>query len=229
MLFFLYALLKVTLSIRWIETGQGKDKAVPTEVLLLRALLLGYIFQLLVSINQIGLAIWGWAILGLTIGTCLRVNFSHDSASSQSDEKHRTLKSWAIRSAELVAICLGIFSLVAITNYVKGDFEFRKAYQARDYSTMWNIVEQHRLQPFFGEIALKFAGDAGDYDFISSKSKNLIRIDERNYFAWLAQIALPDSTAIERQNAVEELGNLDPFNPEARDLFRGVTGSSPSN
>lgn len=225
-LIFAYSLMKAHSTVKSFVGESPRSNADFSESLLIRSLLIGYVFQLLVSINQIGLAIWGWAIAGIALGNWnrLRTKMNRDTSTSRIDEEvSKKLLEGFTRVAILI---LSIISLATMANYVKVDLNFRSAYSEKNYSKMWTVTQSGQVSSFLSEVALKFAGDAGDYGFLARESNNLLIDDERNYFAWLAQVALPESTTQRRLEAVRELSRLDPYNPEARSLLRAIEEQS---
>jgi len=219
---FAYSLFKAHQAVRISNSFSSGASVISQNSLLVRAILLGYSFQLLVSINQIGLAIWGWAFLGIAIGNCLRVKAESNGLTKKTEDPQRLDQRLISKFSTVIIATLTASLFWVISNYVKTDLDFRAAFQMKDYRTMWSITKESKFSSTLSEVALKFAGDAGDYEFLEEASVNLLASDNRNYFAWLAQIALPNRSPERRLEAVLKLGELDPFNPEAKAILEAI-------
>lgn len=170
---------------------------------------LAYLIQSVISINQLGLAIWGWTLSGAIIGYDL-----YRDQPQIGRAKQRKAKPGEQVPPSLVltaALSLGIGILVAIWP-VSQDISYREALESGDavkieraadkfprsahyYSYTANILQENELD----QRALVLI-------------KKAIKENPRDFNAWKLLAANSKATESQRAAAIAEMRQLDPFN-----------------
>jgi O-antigen ligase len=172
--------------------------------------------QSIISINQIGLAIWGWVLSGFIIG--YEINIRDGQVVETVSKKGRSAgKPTQISAASVVALfiafVLGV--LVGMPPYV-ASAKYKSALETndlkviqnaayiwpQDYSRMVQValtLNENKLETQGVEVALDATKKFPD-----------------NYLAWSALDAMKSATAEQKAQALKEMKRLDPLNPNLK-------------
>ena len=178
---------------------------------------IGYEAQALVSINQPGLAIWGWILMGLLIGYP-RINLLGDSIDSQSIKKEpkkisRNKQASTSRNIKLQALVGFIIGLLIVLPYFKADANFRVALESRNgnqviVAALANPIVTGRTMQAATSLAnsqLK----AQAYDL----AHKVTSINSRAIDGWLLKYNLTKIDSIQHKEARIMLDKLNPHVP----------------
>jgi hypothetical protein len=209
-LFGVVAIVKVTLR------NRKYDRVFVTLVVVW----LGYQVQSIISINQIGLAVWGWLITGLLVA--YERSSRHQEPESKSNQNKMSIStkktaSTGIFSPQFVAgigLAVGVF--VAVPP-LSADITWFNAMNSRDALQ----VEKSLTPSYFNPSdSLKFANAANLFhtsklDDLAHKYALLGVNFNPNYFdAWKILYSLTNSSPLERELSLANMKRLDPKNPD---------------
>ena len=192
------------------------------------ALWIIYVVQSIISINQIGLAIWGWALAGLIIGYSESAEISTDysrkngvatrqfffpfSSSSQNKNSKSTLLIPGSRAlASFVGLILGgLLALLPLLN----DAQTRSAIEGknpdgfRNVANKWpqDTVRDYRLIVEF----TKYGRDQDAYDLALTSTKRF----PNEFPGWFSLYQLTPTESPNKLVLKRKLHELDPKNPE---------------
>ena len=181
----------------------------------------GYQLQSLISINQIGLAIWGWVLTGAVIAY-ERITRVEAQANASSSEKSKSSTKMQNSEKDQVKAMLtsSIFALIglllALPPY-SGDSKWRSAQVSQSVqeleesmqATYFNppntmkyvyniqVLEQSNLP----DLARKYALEATSWN-------------PESFDLWSLLYSVKNSSAEEKQVALENMKRLDPLNPD---------------
>ena len=187
-------------------------KFVPYFVALFTSWIAFLIFSA-ISINQIGIGIWGWLFTGALIGYEISTS---DQASligkNNSGSKRKGVSVLPASSGVFgfVGALLG-FSLAFIP--LNADMKYKSAIQI---GAMDRIIASTKLlgsATFYTELALDTAAKNNFIDQMDELTRQLIQIEPRSFMGWRAMQIITTSTPEEKKLATEKLKELDPFNP----------------
>lgn len=181
----------------------------------------GYQLQSVISINQIGLAIWGWVLTGAAVAY-ERVTRSVSAVSSNTVDKARTTNRKKNAESEqmkalLFSSVFGIVGLFIALPPFTADSQWRNAQVARSvealeesmkagyfnppnsmkYMTNIQILEQSNLP----DLAHKYALQA-------------VKWNPEAFELWKVLYLVRNSTEAEKLLALENMTRLDPLNPD---------------
>jgi hypothetical protein len=181
----------------------------------LTTLWVGYQLQSIISINQIGLAIWGWILTGAAIAyeRETRPGKENEAGSARNSTKDANQHSKSV----LFAATFGLVGLILALPPLVSDTKWRSAQVSRSvqnieatmtpgyfnpqnsmrYLTNIQSLEQNNLP----ELSHKYALEA-------------IQWNPNAYDLWRILYFLRNSTDLEKSRAVENMKRLDPLNPD---------------
>jgi len=178
-----------------------------------------YQVQALVSINQIGVGIWGWLLSGALIGYG-QIASEHKDDEKQGKGELKSGKSFkgAQLSAKDSIAALGGFALgiLIVAPPLSADIAYRSANLTGDVNQISIAVNRVGATQFHKELALDFAMRNNKDVETGVFAKQLVLEYPRSFFAWKVLSVLTASTPSERQEALLRARALDPFNPDLR-------------
>jgi cytochrome c-type biogenesis protein CcmH/NrfG len=178
-----------------------------------------YQTQTFVSINQIGLAIWGWVLSGLIIGYEIntRVKDLAQSVPVKAKQQPKKVKIQAqpLSSGVVITLFVGVLAgaIVAGPIYFSNS-RFYAAIKANDFAGVesaayLNPQDERRLFMLAG-IYLNAKMD--------DKAVEVLRESTRTYpdslDMWTLWLKIPTATSSDIAYAKAQLKRLDPFNPD---------------
>jgi O-antigen ligase len=181
-----------------------------------------YQIQSIISINQIGLAIWGWLFGGLLVGyTSLKNSdsqskeigiFSRRSGKSKKNETNAQTLSAGLSLLSVAGAALGFF--VALPPFL-ADAKMRNVMsgsvsteQIASAATNW---PQDNIRMYKAMIALANNGNTAEAQVLAAKA--VLKFPNDYSVLWVLYNLTPDGTE-EKASYRQKLHELDPYNPE---------------
>jgi O-antigen ligase len=170
--------------------------------------------QSIISINQIGLALWGWILSGLIIG--YEINTRTGNVVVEEKKKGKTgTKAVQASSATTLSMFIGLIVgvLVGMPPYLasakfKGALESGNATEIQEAAYIWP-TEPLRM----GQVAV-----ALDENKLNDQGLQVaIDATERfpdNYVVWATLNSMNKATQAQKVQALSQMKRLDPFNPD---------------
>lgn len=168
-----------------------------------------YVIQSIISINQIGLAIWGWLLSGAIIGYDYYGNLPMEKISP----KQRATDFRRISPALLLTGMLGLV-VAAVPAYlpVAKDWNFKSALQSGDAEAIKSSALGYPASSYYSN----YAGDVLQQNKLEDQALELARksieVNPRDFNGWKLLISNPKLDEAEREKAIAEMKKLDPFN-----------------
>lgn len=176
-----------------------------------------YQVQALVSINQIGVGIWGWLLSGALIGygqmsKALRENAKVTDSPSKT---RRDFKGSQLSAKDSVVALSGfVLGLLVVAPPLSADIAYRSASLTGDMNKIKLATNKLGATQFHRELALDFAMRENLTGEVGPLAKELVFDYPRNFFGWRVLSVLTASTPLEREFALARARELDPFNPD---------------
>lgn len=179
-----------------------------------------YQVQALISINQIGLAVWGW----VTSGALIAYEFSTRSVQSESTSKANTQKT--VTSNPLISpqMLIGLGMVVGIIIAIpplSGDIKWREALKAQSSDLVTAALTPGYMNPASSNLytsATTIFESSTLPDLAYKYGKLNIEYNPDNFDSWRVLYSLKNATPIDRMLAKENMIRLDPLNPEWKKL-----------
>jgi hypothetical protein len=180
-----------------------------------------YQLQSIISINQIGLAIWGWlfggALMAYEIATRSR---GAESSSGQSKEKNaKNLKKKqgeAVVSSSLLAGVGTVIGLLIAAPPYSADAKWRSALGSQNIQTVEAALVPDYLNPansYKYAYAVQVLESSELYDVALKYAQIGVEFNPNNFDAWRVLYRISKSSIEEKELAVENMKRLDPNNP----------------
>jgi hypothetical protein len=181
-----------------------------------------YQLQSIISINQIGLAVWGWLFGGALIAYEIATRPAEDSDESTNTtapKGRRVVKkkqSETIFSSTLIAGIGAVIGLLLASPPYSADAKWRSATTSQDAGLVEEALIPGYLNP---ENSYKYANAAqifeGSklYDLAYKYAKIGVEFNPHSFDAWRMLYSVSKSTPEDKTLALENMKRLDPNNP----------------
>lgn len=199
----LWAIIKVTL----------RNRAYDGTFVALATTWLAYQLQSIISINQVGLAIWGWVLIGVLVAYEYSTRDSEVLENKGKNAKQKEL----IFSPQLVGgIGLVIGALIAVPP-MSADMKWKAALKSKDVRQVEIALTPSYLTPSDSArlVQAVIAFEQSKMPELAHKYA-LIGVEfNPDYFdAWRVLYASLNSTSAEKELALKNMKRLDPKNPD---------------
>ncbi len=182
-----------------------------------------YQVQSIISINQIGLAVWGWVLSGSLIAYS---HLSYDAViqkeSSILQKKQKLSKGTGLKPISVV--CGAIFGLVGLLISLPplaADAKWRSA----QVSSNANKLEETMIPGLFNPLNsqkwvlnIQAFESSNLFDLSHKYTLEAVKWNPDSYDSWRLLYHLRNSTDTERQIAVKNMKRLDPLNPDVTSI-----------
>jgi O-Antigen ligase len=181
-----------------------------------------YQLQSTISINQIGLAIWGWAIGGALIAYELNDSKKRakvgipENKNVRGRNRRKNQNTSNIISPGLVAGLASVLGLLVAVPPLSADANWRSAQNSQSTSPLELSLQPSYLNPLntyrFANIVGVFETN-GFTDLAHSYALKAVAFDKDSFECWRNLYQLSKSTDEERALALANMKRLDPLNP----------------
>ena len=179
-----------------------------------------YQLQSIISINQIGLAIWGWLFGGALIAYEIATRDRDSEENATSDKKQsRTVKQkqseGVISSTLLAGVGVVIGLLIASPPY-SADAKWRSALNSQSAEKVEEALKPGYLSPPNSSryaSAVQLLETSKLYDLSYKYAKISVEFNPDNFDSWKMFYFIQNSSAAEKAEALEQMKRLDPNNP----------------
>ncbi len=170
---------------------------------------LAYLIQSTVSINQLGLAVWGWSLGGTIIGLDLYLN-GKDKLRIKNDLRK---KGELVPAGAVLTGMLGLLTglVLGVLPFAK-DVAFRSALEIRNADEIQRAASRFPANTFYFNYAAKIFLENNLIADSLALSKKSTLVNDREFNAWEAIFDNPGASRAERNSALEKMRQLDPFN-----------------
>ena len=183
-----------------------------------------YQLQSVISINQIGLAIWGWVFSAAIIAYARNgKREANGSANALLNPKPRDRSSNGdyFISRGLLAGVFSILGLILAVPPLSADMRLREAQLSQDANKLVQSFSQGYLNP---QSSFKFNSTVGllevngFHDLAYSLAVQAVEFNEDSYESWRNIYQIKGSNPDEKQAALVQMKRLDPLNPNIQGL-----------
>jgi O-antigen ligase len=193
------------------------------------AMWLGFMVFCLISINQIGVGVWGFIFTGLVNGLVIRCRMEKSNTENSlsldkvrlkrarnrkasafaSDGKSRaSSKAIQVALSGVLAIAVGTLSLIPNV----ADARFVSAIRSSNLDLAMDVIESPGIQDFHIERLITALAEAGRSKESLELAQLLSKQNPQSWPAWVAIVSSGIATRDQRVRAANELFRLDPNN-----------------
>ena len=178
-----------------------------------------YQVQSLISINQVGLALWGWILTGALIAyeKATRTQLVDPDQGRQKGGKSNPNQTASVISPQLVAGLGVVVGVLIAVPPLSADMKWRTALDSRDANKVMASFEPGYLNPNDSQRYAQAVQLLANSNLMDQAHQMAIKAVEFNpdYFdAWKIVYSLSNSTPEEKATALENMKRLDPRNPD---------------
>jgi len=211
-------LLLLFFALRAIIRVLNRDKVFRPYFVALLATWFGYQIQSLISINQVGVGIWGWLFTGAIIGyeICTR-DVDIDSLTTSknfSKKKNRNNGVTLSAGAGVISFATAVLGFTLSFIPLNADMAYKKALQTGDLIKVMDSVKILGSSAFHSEMALQGALKGNYVDQAKVITDRILEKYPRDFMAWRSRAFIGNPTPDVRSEAIAKLRELDPYNPE---------------
>jgi len=174
----------------------------------------GYLIFSAISINQVGVGIWGWlftgSLIGYEIATKDGVALTNNSNKQAKRRKSQTFPAGA---GLLGLILLAIGFALAFVPF-NADTKFKSALMSRDLTRMMQSNDVIGTSAFHIEMTLEAAARSNLIPQARDISSYLIMRFPLDFMGWKSRWYLANTSVSEKSEALAKMRELDPFNPD---------------
>jgi hypothetical protein len=182
-----------------------------------------YQLQSIISINQIGLAVWGWLFGGALIAYEIATRPKKDSESTESAKgkatQGRSVKAkqneMIFSSTLLAGIGVVVGFLIAAPPY-SADAKWRSALASQNVQKVEEALVSGYLNPqnsYKYTNAVQLLEESKLYDLAYKYAQVGVEFNPNNFDSWKVLYLITNSTAEDKARALENMKRLDPNNP----------------
>lgn len=197
-----------------------RKKEFDTVFLSLSIIWITYQIQSLISINQLGLAIWGWITTGALVAY-ERVTRSSDILSNPKGIKSKVASNHeSINPGLLAAIASGVGILIAIPPFT-ADAAYRTAIKYQNLEKLESALAPSYFRPrnirTLGN-AVQILEESKLYEVGIKYAREGVKFSPMEFDAWKVLYYSTNATPEEKKKARSKMIELDPFNYALKDL-----------
>jgi hypothetical protein len=178
-----------------------------------------YQVQSLISINQIGLAVWGWILTGAIIAyekTTREQPTNSEANQGKISPKNKNHQS-SIISPQLVAgLGIVVGTLIAVPP-MSSDMKWRAALDSKDANKVIAALEPSYLNPVSSQRyaqAVQLFASSNLLDQAHELALMGTKFNPEYFEAWRLLYFLPNATKEDKEQALKKMKYLDPRNPD---------------
>jgi len=176
-----------------------------------------YQLQSLISINQIGLAVWGWIFGGLIIAydNYLCKNLEKTTTENNSNKPRKSLNinsdSPELFMRTLIGFVIGF--AIAFPPFL-ADATWRSAIQSQNLQNLETAINRFPTDPIRISQSIVYFMNYKEYELGLKYSKVLVNKFPENFEGWEIFSKMPGISKAEKSLALSRLRELDPLNPK---------------
>jgi hypothetical protein len=176
-----------------------------------------YELQSLISINQIGLALWGWLLGGAVIAYEFYTRGDNKELSTSGTSKATKNHSSSAISPGLVAGVSIVIGLLIASPPLSADTKWKSALDSRDARKVEESLQPSFLNPSDSarlSQAINLLAASNLNDMAHTIALKAVKFNKDSTDAWGNLYSLPNSTLKEKELALQNMKRLDPLNPD---------------
>lgn len=182
----------------------------------------GYQVQSIISINQIGLAVWGWLLSGALIAYERSTRHVNEDPIQPSNQPRRKIQNQATQpQLFLFAVAGGFVGLLIALPPLTADAKWRSAQLARSVSAIEESMQSSYFNPQNSTMFVtnnQTLEQSGLFNLSHKYALEAVNWNSEAFDLWKVLYLIRDSTADEKALAVKNMKRLDPLNPDVTSI-----------
>jgi O-antigen ligase len=178
----------------------------------------GYQAQSIISINQLGLAVWGWLINGLAIAFKMNLVLNErEKFNSKMESKNRKNINRDVFSPQLLSAIGAVIGLLLAVPPLSADAKWRQVQLSRQVNKVEPALQGSYMSPissFRLAEAVQLLENSKLHELAIEYARYGVEFNPDFFEAWRFLYYATNSTFEEKLKAKNEMVRLDPLNPE---------------
>jgi O-antigen ligase len=175
---------------------------------------LAYLVQSIISINQLGLAIWGWVLGGAIIG----YDLNKDRPNAPRAKRKAGKRPEQVPASVVITGAVGLVTGLVVSIWpVTQDISFRDALESGDALKIESATDKFPRTGYYYIYAAQIFQENKVEDKALEMAKKAIEVNTRDFNAWKLLAANPKISESEKATAIARMKELDPFNNTLRE------------
>jgi O-antigen ligase len=173
-----------------------------------------YQIQSVISISQIGLAIWGWVLTGAVIAYEIATRSANASDTKPVTGKSIKAKEQILSATTIGGLGLVVGALIAVPP-LSGDMKWRSALSTNDLTQLRLALEPSYLTPTDTSRLLNMVSileNSKIPDVAYEYAKKAVEFNPESFDSWRTLYAVTNSTPQDKELALTNMKRLDPKN-----------------
>jgi hypothetical protein len=182
----------------------------------------GYQVQSIISINQIGLAVWGWLLSGALIAYERSTRSGSAELIQPASQPRKKTQSNAIQpQLLLIGVTSGVIGLLIALPPLTADAKWRSAQLVRTVPALEDSMQATYFNP---QNSMKYLTNiqtleqSSLFELSHKYALEAVRWNPEAFELWKVLYLIRDSTAAEKVLALENMKRLDPLNPDVTSI-----------
>ena len=174
-----------------------------------------YEVQSIISINQIGLAVWGWLFTGLLIGY-ERVTANPSNQTLRMEKLGHKVNAQVVTPGLVIGVGVMAGLLLAFPP-INADAKWFSATNSRQLVNIESALKPSLFNPassYKYSIAVNLLQSSNLSDLALKYARVAVRFNSDHFDSWKQLYLLQNSTAEEKSEALANMKRLDPLNPD---------------
>jgi hypothetical protein len=177
-----------------------------------------YQLQSVISINQAGLAIWGWVLLGALVGyeyATRPIVLSEEG--NQTKAKKSSSKNNSVFSPQLIGGIGAVIGVLIAVPPMSADMKWKSALKSQQLPKVEAALQGGYLQPTSSARlaqAVQMFEQSKLPDQAYNYAKKGVEFNPDNFDAWKMMYYVTKSTEADKALALKNMKRLDPFSPD---------------
>ena len=193
----------------------GKIKSFDSTFAGIFLIWIGYQAQSVISINQIGLAVWGWVSTAALIAYSHSISDTRLQSESLSSKRRKTTTQGTTHPIAGTMVILGmVLGFLLVSPLVLTEANWRHSLEKGSLPGIERNIGKFPKVSARYQFGIKHLGGNQLADLAYKYAKEAVVFNPNDYQTWRILIQLPQATEEEKQNARVNLRRLDPLNPE---------------
>lgn len=200
--------------------GIRKSRAYDPIFVALSVAWIGYQLQSFISINQIGLAVWGWVLTGALVAyeaSQRLAPLQNIEAGNKPSRRSVRTKQGEVISSPLIAGLGLVVGLILACPPISADMAWFKATNLGNLVEVEKALKPSYLRPQSSERLVNFVAILENSQFFDKAHEYAIKAtayNPENFDSWNALYSVRNSTPEEKELALKNMKRLDPNNPD---------------
>jgi hypothetical protein len=181
----------------------------------------GYQIQSIISINQIGLAIWGWLLGGALLAYTKNYKSAPPNEGKEKNQRISKRNKNEVFSPQLIGGLMMVLGLLIASPPVSADAKFRSALNSSQIAKIEEVLTSSYLTPtdtFRLLNAIQILEQNKLFDLSYKYSKKAVEFNPESFDAWKIFYSISKSTVEEKKQAKLKMIALDPLNKALQNL-----------